>query len=399
MNRFGRGTLAVTITTEERRLFSIAGWLLIGYIALTFAGVGLEESLTLGEGTRAASAALVGSSMTKDFTGGYIEFVRHPGLPRRGPAPCPAAARRRPDRRVVLVVHLGERRGCGRPSTSRWGSPPARQRIYDGHHGASLATVTAVNDVRNFAFFLSAGLSAVLALGVAASVLLTRRLPRGVAYSGILVAVVYLAAIPAARTGAIDLASLLGFGWLAAVAVHLPAARPPPGGGCSRTPGPAQACEVAVRQPEWEHHGEHGPGPAGEGDGRGSRRGRHRHGGRPGGFPVDRDRGRPIDRPGRAERRCHRRVRDRRRGRRRRPAGQPGRLVDARRRCCWSLGSARSTSPITASSPIRAASRARRRSRSPARRCARSAGTWSPSASRCSSPTAASRARGGGGCP
>jgi len=79
--------------------------------------------------------------------------------------------------------------------------------------------VTTVNDVRNFAFFLSAGLSAVLALGVAASVLLTRRLPRGVAYSGLLVAVVYLAAIPAARTGAINLATLLGFGWLAAVAV------------------------------------------------------------------------------------------------------------------------------------------------------------------------------------
>ena len=75
MNRFGRGTLAVTITTEERRLFSVAGWLLIGYIALTFAGVGFEGTLTLGEGSRAASAALVDSSMPKNFTGGYIEFV------------------------------------------------------------------------------------------------------------------------------------------------------------------------------------------------------------------------------------------------------------------------------------------------------------------------------------
>jgi len=206
------------VTTEERRLFSIAGWLLIGYIALTFAGVGLEKSLTLGEGTRAASAALVGSSMTKDFTGGYIEFV--------GTLVYLVGA--------LLLARLLRGDGptgewfssCISASAAAWtavnvavGFAAGAAAIYDGHHGASVATVTTVNDVRNFAFFLSAGLSAVLALGVAASVLLTRRLPRGVAYSGLLVAVVYLAAIPAARTGAINLATLLGFGWLAAVAV------------------------------------------------------------------------------------------------------------------------------------------------------------------------------------
>jgi hypothetical protein len=199
-------------------LFSVAGWLLIGYIALTFAGVGLEGTLTLGQGPRAASAALVESSMPKIYTGGYIEFV---------------------GTLVYLVgVLLLARLLRGDGPTGEWfsscisasavaatavnvavGFAAGAAAIYDGHHGASLATVTAVNDVRNFAFFLSGGLFAVLAFAVAASVFLTRRLPRGVAYSGLLVAVVYLGAIPAARTGAVNLASLLGFGWLAAVAV------------------------------------------------------------------------------------------------------------------------------------------------------------------------------------
>ena len=39
--------------------------------------------------------------------------------------------------------------------------------LYDGHHGAPLATITTVNDVRNFAFFLSIGVLGVFTLAVA----------------------------------------------------------------------------------------------------------------------------------------------------------------------------------------------------------------------------------------
>lgn len=99
------------------------------------------------------------------------------------------------------------------------GFPAGAAAVYDGHHGTPLGTVTAINDIRNFAFFLTGGLDGLFALGVAAAALVTGQLPRWVAYSGIVVGVLYLAAIPAAGTGILNVVTLLGFVWLAALGV------------------------------------------------------------------------------------------------------------------------------------------------------------------------------------
>ena len=91
--------------------------------------------------------------------------------------------------------------------------------LYDGHHGAPLATITTVNDVRNFAFFLSIGVLGVFTLAVAGAVHATRTLPTWLAYTGYVVGLVSIAAVPAARVGGTDSANLLWLVWFLALGV------------------------------------------------------------------------------------------------------------------------------------------------------------------------------------
>jgi hypothetical protein len=204
--------------TATRRLWLTVGWLLIGYVALTFAGVGFEHTPMLGDKPSSTSAALVHTSMTKNFAGGYLEFLaslvflvgalllarllRGDGVAGEWLSSCMAAA-------AVIAVAITVTAGLAAGAAA----------IYDGHHGASLQTVTTVNDIRNFAFILSGGLYGMFTLAVATAVWVTRRLPRWVSYTGFATGVVYVVAIPAARTGIINLATLLGFVWLIAVGV------------------------------------------------------------------------------------------------------------------------------------------------------------------------------------
>jgi hypothetical protein len=207
-----------THDATHRRLWAVAGSLLIGYIALSFAGVALQPTLMLGDGPGKVADAYVTSSMTKAFAGGYVELVatllflvgallvarllRGPGDLGEWLSSCITAGA------TVFVA-----------STIAVGFPAGAAALYDGHHGAPIATVTAVNDIRNFAFFLSGGAQAVFVLGVAAAVWTTARLPRWVAYSGVVVGLLDVATIPAARSGLINVATLLGFVWILAVGV------------------------------------------------------------------------------------------------------------------------------------------------------------------------------------
>ena len=76
-----------------------------------------------------------------------------------------------------------------------------------------------MNDIRNFAFFLSGGLIGVFVLAVSAAGRVTARLPRWISSTGFVVGALYLVTIPAARTGALAVPTMLGFVWLAALGV------------------------------------------------------------------------------------------------------------------------------------------------------------------------------------
>lgn len=208
----------IVTPTAQRRLWLVAGSLMIGYVVLSFAGVAFEHSLMLGDKASSASAALVHSSMTQNFAGGYIEYLaslvflvgallvarllRGDGILGEWLSSCIAASAT-----IFVAITVADGFAAGAAA------------LYDGHHGVALATVTTVNDIRNFAFFLSGGLAGLFALGVAAAARVSGRLPRWVTYSGAVVGVLYLATIPVAGNGALNIATMLGFAWLVALGV------------------------------------------------------------------------------------------------------------------------------------------------------------------------------------
>lgn len=204
------------MTGTPRRLWLTAGWLTIGYVVLTFVGAVFQPNVTLGDTQSHIVNGLVTSSMTKVFTGGYIEFIA-------GLVFLVAA---------LLVARL--LRGTG--DLGGWlsscvtgtaivytavglatGSAAGAAALYNGHHGAPLAVVTTVNDIRNIGFTLSGGVAGVLTLAIAGAGQATRLLPRWFVYAGYVVGVVLILAVPAARTGAPQ--TLLWYAWLVALGV------------------------------------------------------------------------------------------------------------------------------------------------------------------------------------
>jgi hypothetical protein len=194
-----------------RRLWLTAGWLLIAYVVLTFAGAVFQSQLTLGAKPSDAAKALVTSSLTKTYTGFYLEFIaalvflvaalllarllRGEGETSAWLSSCIAGAA------VTYVAVMGATGGAAGAAA-----------LYDGHHGASLATVTTVNDIRNIGFAISGGLAGVLVLAASAAGFITGRLPRWFVYAGFVFGVICIAAVPAVKAGAPQ--TLLWFLWL-----------------------------------------------------------------------------------------------------------------------------------------------------------------------------------------
>src|SRR3954451_6712885 len=59
----------------QRRLWVTAGCLFIGYIVLTFAGVVFQYTLQLGQARQEGVKQLVETSLSRNYVGGYIEYV------------------------------------------------------------------------------------------------------------------------------------------------------------------------------------------------------------------------------------------------------------------------------------------------------------------------------------
>src|SRR4051794_27407480 len=125
--------------TTTTRLWRVAGALAISYIVLSFAAVAFNMTPELGSTPKTITSGLMTSSMAKGFTGGYLEFLAS----------------------LVLLasVLLFARLLRGATGTSAWlsscigaaavtltavtiatGFAAGGAALYDGHHGASVAT-------------------------------------------------------------------------------------------------------------------------------------------------------------------------------------------------------------------------------------------------------------------
>ncbi len=203
---------------EHQRMWRAAGWLVIAHMVLLFGALPFERTPLLGDSPRAAAAALVSGPMARTFAGGYVETISFLVF--------------------LLAATLLARLLRGRGEVSGWlassaaaagavfvaitiavGFAAGAAATYDGHHGAPLSTVVAVNDIRNFGYFLSVAVLGLFTLCIAAAAQVTRSLPRWITYSGYLAAGLLLVTVPAERSGVMDIASMLWFVWFLALGV------------------------------------------------------------------------------------------------------------------------------------------------------------------------------------
>jgi hypothetical protein len=197
----------------HRRLWLTAGSLTIAFIVLTFAGVARQYTLQLAQSHDESVKQLVHSSLTANYVGGYIEYVAT----------------------LVLLVGLllVARLLRGTSETTGWlsscmsgsivtytavtiaaGFAGGAAALYGAHHGADLTSATMVNNIRNFAFFLSGGLTGVFAISAGVAGRLTGLLPRWISYAGIAVGAFAILAIPGSRIGMQNVSTMIWFVWL-----------------------------------------------------------------------------------------------------------------------------------------------------------------------------------------
>jgi hypothetical protein len=200
------------------RLWRIAGALAITHIVFVFAGVAFERSPELGAAADTTEAALVHSSLPTVFAGGYVEYLgflvflaaalllsrllRDTGPTAGWLSACIAGA-------AVTFTAV----------TFATGMAAGAAALYDGHRGVSLEVVTSVNDIRIFAFYLSAGVLGFFTLAVAAAIRVTAALPRWLSWTGFVVGVLGVASPALQAWDAVNIVSMLWFAWFLALGV------------------------------------------------------------------------------------------------------------------------------------------------------------------------------------
>ncbi len=182
---------------DDRRLYRWAGGFALAHVLVMLAAFSAEGVSSVEHG--AAPSTVLHTyravSTTRVELSAYLEAMSFVLL-------LPAL--------VLLAGLLGRRTEAGRVagrtalalgvayvgSTLAVGFPPLTAAVYAAHHGVDAATVTTVNDLRNYGFLLQVALSLafVLALGVAA--LSERVLTKWAGWGGVAVGGLGLAATP-----------------------------------------------------------------------------------------------------------------------------------------------------------------------------------------------------------
>ena len=198
------------------RLWRVAGALAIAHVVLMFAGA--PSTPLLGDTKANVLAAYVTGSMPRMYAGGYVEYLGFLVF-LVGALLLARLLRGRTETTGWLAACIGGAGTTYVAVTVAAGFSAGAAALYNGHHGAAISTITTVNDVRNFAYFLSIGVLGVFTLAVAAAIASTRTLPRWLAWAGFPVGIAMIGTGPAARLGWVDFASLAWGVWFLALAV------------------------------------------------------------------------------------------------------------------------------------------------------------------------------------
>lgn len=203
----------------SHRLWRTFGALAIADIVLLFAALSVEGMTPeLGASRSEVTEQLVRGSLPHRFAGGYAEalsivvFLFAALLLAR-------LLRGTEEWTGWLASVIGATAVIDVASGLIVGLPAGAAAIYDGHHGASIETVTMANDLRNVAFVLSVADVGVFTGSVGVAILLTRALPRWLGWAGLGVGVLCLASVAGARAGAPNVAGLMQMAWWVALGV------------------------------------------------------------------------------------------------------------------------------------------------------------------------------------
>ena len=204
--------------SEVTRLWRLAGWLLVAYVALELAGASVQSQTALTDAADTTAGTLAASPLTRGLAGGYVEYLAT----------------------LVLLVALllVARLLRGASDTSAWlascvagggvgyvavtiasGFSAGATSLYAAHQGAAPDVVALAEWLRVFSYVLSGGLAALVAAGIASGVRATGELPRWITYSGWVVALISVGAVAGAGLGAQNVATMLWLVWLVALAV------------------------------------------------------------------------------------------------------------------------------------------------------------------------------------
>jgi hypothetical protein len=158
-------------------MWRVAGWLALAHIAAMLGGFSVEKVAPLGARPSAVASAYVTWPTGKGFVGSYVAGISF--------------------LLFLLVATLLGRLLRGDGDTSAWLSSViagsgcvyvaitlatafavSSAALYAGHHGAPLATVSALSDAHWFAVFLATAVLGLFTLAVAVAVYVTGALPR-----------------------------------------------------------------------------------------------------------------------------------------------------------------------------------------------------------------------------
>ena len=203
----------------HQRLWRTFGGLAIAYIVLTFAAISVEGMTSeLGSDPSEITTNMMQGSMSARFGGGYVEalsvivFLLAALLLAR-------LLRGTTEWTGWLASAISATAVINAGTSLIVGFPAGAAAIYDGHHGAPVEMVAIMNDLRNFAFFLSVAVLGVFTASVGAAILATRELPRWAGWAGLAVGLLCVVSVAAAGGGAHNIANLVQMVWWVALAV------------------------------------------------------------------------------------------------------------------------------------------------------------------------------------
>lgn len=202
----------------SRQLWRVVGVLAIVHVVLLLASYALQKVADLGAKPSAVSSAFVTFSAAKGFAGEYVTCLSL--LVFLFAATLLARLLRRDGELSGWLSSVVGASATVYVAVSLASYLPALgTALYDGHHGAPLATLTTLDHLHWFGALVASTVLGAFTLAVAAAIRVSGALPASLGYAGVVVGVLALAAGEGARLSLNGAASLVWAAWFVLVGV------------------------------------------------------------------------------------------------------------------------------------------------------------------------------------